>query len=320
MRAVMEPGSPRALWAFLRRTRHRIAAVSREEPLRHAVLAPVIEALATAEAALLSEDPDLPMRRGRGPRAATSVTPPGLDSLRARIDELERAVRVREEHIAIVAHDLRGPLSPVLLLLGRLIDDVKGKAGAIAPEMLAPRLDAIAARLEQFVDKLHVLLDLTRLQTEDLGLAPEAVDLREIADEVARQLATDPKRAPIHVGGEDELVGRWDRLRVEQILRNLMSNAVRYGAMQPVEVTVKAGPTADLAVLSVRDRGAGIRPEHLERIFEKFTKLGRSSDGFGIGLWIVRQLATAMGGMVTVESELGRGSTFTVTLPRRAGR
>jgi hypothetical protein len=106
-----------------RRTRHRIAAAAREDPC----------------------ETDLPMRRGRGPRAPASTTPPGTDSLRARVDELERAIRLRE--------------------------DVKNNVAPIAVDAIAARLDAIAVRFDQFIAKLHALLDSTRMQTEDLGLA-----------------------------------------------------------------------------------------------------------------------------------------------------
>ena len=111
---------------------------------------------------------------------------------------------------------------------------------------------------------------------------------------------------------------RWicDRLAVEQILDNLLSNAIKYGAGKPVMVAVL--PRADQIVLRVTDNGPGISPEDQARIFERFERVIHQSEqavGFGIGLWVVRQLAEAMDGKVEVASMPGQGATFTVSLP-----
>jgi signal transduction histidine kinase len=113
--------------------------------------------------------------------------------------------------------------------------------------------------------------------------------------------------------------GSWDRLRVEQVFRNLLSNAIRFGAGRPIEIAVDADH--DFVRVSIRDHGIGIAPDQQSKIFERFERGGEQrSGGFGIGLWIVRNICVAMGGAVSVESTLGEGACFTVMLPRRPAR
>jgi signal transduction histidine kinase len=108
--------------------------------------------------------------------------------------------------------------------------------------------------------------------------------------------------------------GRWDRTRLDQVLTNLLSNALKYGPEQPVLVRVESA--GDRAVLSVQDRGIGISEADQRRIFQRFERAvpRRNYGGFGLGLWIVRQIVEALGGTVRVESVPGKGSTFTVEL------
>ena len=114
---------------------------------------------------------------------------------------------------------------------------------------------------------------------------------------------------------DGNVIGNWDRLRVEQIVTNLVSNAVKYGRGRPVEITVsRAG---ERARLTVRDHGIGIAPEHQARIFGRFERAvsERHYGGLGLGLWLVRRIVDALGGTIALESELDAGSTFTVELP-----
>jgi len=126
-------------------------------------------------------------------------------------------------------------------------------------------------------------------------------------------------RCRLTITERGEATGAWDRFRVEQIVRNLLSNAIRFGAGRPIDVTITGD--ADSAVVEVRDRGIGISADHLPKIFERFERgLEQRSGGFGIGLWVVRNVCVAMGGTVSVASEPGEGSRFTVVLPRRPVR
>jgi signal transduction histidine kinase len=132
----------------------------------------------------------------------------------------------------------------------------------------------------------------------------------QVAEEALR------RQTPIRVTTRDAVVGYWDRARLNQVLSNLLSNAVKYGAGQPVLVDLQA-EGAD-GVVVVRDHGIGIAPENQLRIFEKFERAApeRQFGGLGLGLWICREIVTAMKGSLDVSSAPGAGATFTVRLPR----
>jgi signal transduction histidine kinase len=112
--------------------------------------------------------------------------------------------------------------------------------------------------------------------------------------------------------------GRWDRARLDQVVTNLFSNAMKYGKDHPIDVRVEA--RTDAAVLIVRDHGIGISDEDQTRIFERFERAvsSRHFGGLGLGLWIVHQLVAAHGGTISVRSKVGQGAEFVVTLPRPA--
>jgi signal transduction histidine kinase len=137
-----------------------------------------------------------------------------------------------------------------------------------------------------------------------------------------RYAAPTAEAAAIEVQVAGAVDGFWDRLRLEQILTNLLSNAVKYGAGRPITIDVGAtGPEESAQIwLAVRDRGIGMSPDDLGRIFGRFERAvsERNYGGLGLGLWIVRQVVEAMGGIISAESQPARGSTFTVRLPRRS--
>jgi signal transduction histidine kinase len=161
------------------------------------------------------------------------------------------------------------------------------------------------------------LLDLSRLGRDRLELELEDVDLAELVREVVGRFADEAA----HAGCEVRLAleparGSWDRFRLDQVVTNLVANALKYGAGRPV--TIAVGAAGDRARLEVRDEGIGIAPEAQVRIFERYERAvsEKNYGGFGLGLWIVRRIVEALGGEVRVESAVGRGATFLVELPR----
>lgn len=271
----------------------------------------------TLESALAAID-----RAERALGAAASGAParPGsFAELEQRVQELTRAAAQHDEFLSTLGHELRNPLSPIYMQAQYLLDAVRqGQPKALTREWLVPQLEAFCARLHKFLEMLNRVMDISRMSAGRLSLELEELDLvalvRDVAQSFERELAA--ARSELRIDAPPHLPGVWDRLRVEQIFTNLLSNAIRYGAGKPIEVEI--GGDLEQVELAVRDHGVGIDPEDQQRIFQRFERAGkkRSSGGFGIGLWTVRQCCLAMGGHVSVKSQPGSGSSFSVVLPR----
>ncbi len=178
-------------------------------------------------------------------------------------------------------------------------------------------LEACDQQVRRFGQLVNDLLDITRIGVGRVDLRLEEVDLAAVARDMAARFAPElaevgcPRPACADVAAP----GRWDRLRLEQVTANLLSNAAKYGRGKPVEVSVEANGT--MARLTVRDQGIGVAPEDQARIFERFERAapGYEYGGLGMGLYIVGQIVQALGGSVWVESTPGEGAAFTVELP-----
>jgi signal transduction histidine kinase len=168
--------------------------------------------------------------------------------------------------------------------------------------------------LVRLTEDLH---EVGRINAGRLSLDPEPTDLGEVVAEVVNRLEETAKRAGCSIGirADEPVVGLWDRSRIDQVVTNLLMNALNFGRGRPVEVSV--GAKDGTALLTVRDHGIGVSPENQSRIFERFERAvsERSYRGIGLGLWITRQIVDAHGGSIGVESEPGKGATFRVQLP-----
>jgi signal transduction histidine kinase len=238
----------------------------------------------------------------------------GEDELAA----LRHEIALRDDFISIAAHELRNPISPAYMQLEHLKEVVARSDGPIDRAWLGQQLDTMTTRFDRFLEILNRMLDASRVGAGHLVLSPEPCDLAEITRAVlaAAQRELAASRCTVELHASAAMVGSWDRFRIEQIVGNLVSNAARYGAGRPVEVHLHQD--LDTVQLIVRDHGIGIALEDQAQIFERFGRarnVGRHA-GFGIGLWVVAELCRAMGGRILVDSELGKGSTFTVALPR----
>ena len=233
--------------------------------------------------------------------------------------EARLAVAVRDEFLSIAAHELRTPCTSLLLGVQSLRRMGRAKPLDDAPAGYLDRTLATAERqtrnLTRLVDKL---LDASRIQAGHLVLEPETFDLCEVVrasiDDFHEEAERDGSAITLHAEGK--VVGLWDRVRIEQVVVNLLSNALKYGDGKPIDVVVEAkGPSAEL---TVRDRGIGVSHEKLPQIFERFGRAVSSSHygGLGLGLYIVRRIVESHGGIIACESTLGEGSVFRVTLPR----
>ncbi|BAQ46624.1 histidine kinase [Methylobacterium aquaticum] len=238
------------------------------------------------------------------------------DALRREVGALRRALSERDAFLAGVAHELRNPMTPILGQVERL----RAAAERDAPEgRVAQGLAQLHWLVERYIRRATTLLDVSRAQAGQLALLATPVPLAEVVDEVVESLRPMAAHAgsAIAVAVPDDLVLSCERLALDQILDNLITNAIKYG--DGGAIAVAAARDGAVARIRVSDRGVGIPAADQGRVFERFERAvadpGTAPTGFGVGLWLVRRLAEAMGGSVALESRPGEGATFTVTLP-----
>lgn len=225
----------------------------------------------------------------------------------------QAGIRVREEFLSIASHELRTPLAALhnsIQVARDLLDSGESK------EKLRFGLEVAARSVDRLSRLTTNLLDVSRISSGRLELRRERLDLSRLVSEVAGVMAAEATRAQsrLELLAPRPAIGRWDRLALEQVVQNLVSNALKYGGGKPVTVSVDASD--DAARLVVRDQGPGISPELLDRIFDRFERATPSvAPGFGLGLYICRQLVEAHGGSIHASSEVGKGASFEVRLP-----
>ncbi|HYO54388.1 ATP-binding protein [Archangium sp.] len=235
------------------------------------------------------------------------------------LKELQEAVRIRDEFLSVASHELKTPLTPLSLRIQGLERTIQAEPASSMARRLGKEVDAMRRQVKRLSNLVNDILDVSRMSTGRMMLLVEEVDFSEVTREVVARFTPEAQRAgcglDLHVGGP--VVGRWDRLRLEQILTNLLSNAIKYGAGKPIHIRVEQGNGR--ARLVIRDEGIGIKPEALGRIFNRFERAvsERHYGGLGLGLYVTRQIIVAMSGTVTAESTPGQGATFTVELPRQ---
>ena len=241
---------------------------------------------------------------------------PSEPDLHRVISELRAQLRERDEFIAVAAHELRNPLMPISMDVELLRVRADRLAHQLPPEF-SEGLHRLQRNVASFIRRAGVLLDVSRATEGNIELERVAIDLTQQVHQVMEALSPLAARAGCELTSDraDPLVGYGDATALEQIIENLLSNAIRYGAGAPIQVITAKDDSH--AWLSVRDHGVGIDPTDQQRIFERFERAGhrRRDGGFGVGLWIARQLARRMNGDIVVQSEPGAGSTFTLTLP-----
>jgi PAS domain S-box-containing protein len=242
-----------------------------------------------------------------------------IERERARlVRELEEAISARDDFLSIASHELRTPLTPIRLTVQRL--KRKGQSpAALLPKGVFAQLETMDRQVGRLDTLINELLDVSRITVGRMDLELTEFDLGALVREVVGrfQQELDWGGHAVTVTVDAPAMGHWDRLRLDQVVSNLLSNAMKYGGERKrIEIgVVDQGGTV---ALTMRDYGLGISPEDQDRIFERFERLisVRHFGGFGLGLWIVRQIAEAHSGNVRVESVPGEGSTFTVEVPR----
>lgn len=228
----------------------------------------------------------------------------------------EEAVAIRDEFLSIAGHELKTPLTALLFHA----DSLSRNASTLPAADIAERASKIlrnSRRLSRLIDEL---LDVSRIAAGRLALEREEVDLTALTGEMVGRTkdAAAQVGSRIHVEAPGPVTGSWDPLRMEQVVENLLTNAVKYGRGGPIHVRLEKSD--GMARLVVKDQGVGIALADQARIFERFERAvsSRHYGGLGLGLWIVRQIVEAHGGKIRVASKPSQGAEFTVELPLQA--
>ncbi|MFL5274458.1 MAG: ATP-binding protein [Anaeromyxobacteraceae bacterium] len=234
---------------------------------------------------------------------------------RLRRVQAEEAVRLRDEFLSIAAHELKTPLAVLHMQLHCI-----PRSHPVLDPRLARKLSRATRSADRLDSLMTELLDSARLATRHFELKREPFPLADAVREVVEGFREQALEAGCRVTLTVEVraQGLWDRIRVEQVVTNLLSNALKYGAATAVEVRVAAeGPEA---VLTVEDGGPGIPEDALSRVFGRFERAvpARHDGGLGLGLYVSREIVTAHGGSIAAQNVPGRGARFTVRLPLAA--
>lgn len=245
-----------------------------------------------------------------------------LDELRSTKVELENAVRMRDDFMSIVSHELKTPLNTLILEVQlRKLQLGRKNLAAFSEDKLQLMVDKDERQIQSLIRLIDDMLDVSRIRTGKLSIRPTQVDLGKLVASVVENFAPQMEASgcTLLFQRPEPVIGLWDEFRIEQVLANLLTNAMRYGAGQPVQVNVST--TAAGACIEVRDHGIGISQKSLERIFCQFERAegSESSAGLGLGLFIAEQIIKAHSGLIQVESEEGKGALFRVLLPLNAG-
>ncbi len=236
---------------------------------------------------------------------------------RARLwRKAQEEVRERDEFLSIASHELRTPITALQLQL-QLLQRASHRVAGGLPRPLEEKLESLERQTRRLSLLVNELLDVSRMRLGKLELRYERLDLAEVAREAASHVEADVSRGGSKLAYDlSPAPGRYDRLRIEQVVGNLLVNAGKFGQGKPVLLRVR--PDDEYAVLEVSDQGIGIAPEHQARVFERFQRAvpAQNFGGLGLGLYVARQIVEAHGGSIQVASAAGAGSTFTVRLPR----
>lgn len=238
----------------------------------------------------------------------------GMESARL-LDSTQQALRARDEFLSIASHELRTPVTSLQLALQALERSVNASGSYDSFESML--VTTARRQLSRLAKLLADLLDVTRIRAGRLVLEPRPFDLAALVKDVAGQLQSDYQKAgcDLQIDLAGVVWGNWDPARIEQVVVNLLSNAAKYGGAKPVALSLRRVEGA--AVLTVRDNGIGIDFAAQASVFDPFVRAvsTRHYGGLGLGLFIVRRIVEAHGGRIRLDSEPGRGSTFTVELP-----
>lgn len=232
--------------------------------------------------------------------------------------ELQQAVRMRDDFMSIVAHEVRTPLNGLILETQlRKMHLARDNASAFTLDKMQAMVDRDERQIKSLIRLIEDMLDVSRIRTGKLSIRPSRFDLVQLVSNLLQNFAPQMEAAETSVSFEasEPVEGCWDEFRIEQVVSNLLTNALRYGGRSPIQARVYR--EGDEARVEVQDHGIGISAENQKRIFQQFERVSAKTvvAGLGLGLFISEQIVAAHGGSIVVESEINEGALFRVCLP-----
>ncbi|AWM92157.1 hybrid sensor histidine kinase/response regulator [Pseudomonas sp. 31-12] len=241
-----------------------------------------------------------------------------LKQLQTTQNELEQAVRMRDDFMSIVAHEVRTPLNGLILETQlRKMHLARNNASAFTLDKMHAMVDRDERQIKSLIRLIEDMLDVSRIRTGKLSIRTTKFDLVQLVSNLLQNFApqVDAAECSVTFTAEQPVVGNWDEFRIEQVISNLLTNALRYGGKSRIDVRVYCHEGQ--ARVEVQDRGIGISEENQRRIFQQFERVSAKTvvAGLGLGLFISEQIVAAHGGSIAVESKINEGALFRVCLP-----
>ena len=235
-------------------------------------------------------------------------------------EEAQDAIRARDEFLSIASHELKTPLTTIILRIQSTLDSILNQSLAnFSGEKLVYSLNIAHDQTRRLQNLIKDLLNFSLITTGKLELEVKEDNLTDLVKSVVSRFEDHLAIAgcSVKIEADDVIKGLWDQVRLDQAISNLITNSIKYGEGSPIEITVKKD--GNKALITISDKGIGIDPKLQKTIFERF-KRGTADlkfQGLGVGLFIVKQIVEAHGGKIYVKSKLGEGSKFTIELPIR---
>ncbi len=228
-----------------------------------------------------------------------------------------RATNIRDEFISVASHELKTPLTALKLQSQVTKRYAQNDPNSLTKERVTKLIDMTCSQVDRLSRLVEDMLDVSRISSGKLALRKEDFDLATLVEEVVDrfQPQLEAVHCQVNIIRESDVSGEWDRYRIEQVISNLLTNAMRYAQGKPIHIRVSQ--TGETACLEIRDEGSGIAAQDQERIFQRFERavVSHNISGLGLGLFICRQIVESHGGKIQLQSTLGEGSSFQVLLP-----
>ncbi len=232
-------------------------------------------------------------------------------------EELRKALRSRDDFLSTASHELKNPLTALHLQVELLLKLSRTNPGDLPRNKIVPKLELTLQQVKRINQLIDNLLDVSRIRERKLKLKVEELNLSRIATQAAELFQPEFAVAgrTLNLTVKPDVTGHWDSIRLNQVITNLLSNALKYGGSKPVEM--KVWSQNESAFLAVKDQGIGIEDDNISRIFGRFERATSNPNykGLGLGLWISKQIVEAFRGKISVQTSLGQGSEFTLELP-----